>query len=37
MQVQEMPLSRIRPYADNPRRNDESVAKVAESQRVFGW
>jgi len=37
MQIQEMPLSRIRPYADNPRRNDESVAKVAESLRVFGW
>jgi DNA modification methylase len=35
--VQLWPLARIRPYAQNPRRNEAAVAAVAESIKQFGW
>ena len=30
-------LENLRPYAGNPRQNDNAVAAVAESIRQFGW
>lgn len=32
-----MKLSEIRPYENNPRKNDGAVDKVANSIREFGW
>ena len=37
MEVQEMRLDQIRPYKNNPRKNDEAVEAVANSIREFGW
>lgn len=37
MQIQERKLETIRPYPNNPRRNDEAVQAVAASLREFGW
>lgn len=37
MQIQERKLETIRPYPNNPRRNDEAVQAVAASIREFGW
>lgn len=37
MRVKETPLSDIRPYPGNPRRNDQAVQAVANSLREFGW
>lgn len=37
MIVKNVPISDIRPYGDNPRRNDEAVPKVAASIRRFGF
>ena len=37
MNVIEKKLSEIRPYEQNPRRNDEAVKLVANSIREFGW
>lgn len=37
MKVQLRPISEIRPYAGNPRRNDQAVDAVAESIRQFGF
>ena len=37
MQVSEIDIGRIVPYARNPRRNDDAVAKVAASIAEFGW
>lgn len=36
-QITQMPLKDIKPYAKNPRRNDDSVDAVAESIRAFGF
>lgn len=35
--VELMPLSAIKPYANNPRRNEAAIAKVAESIRSAGF
>lgn len=32
-----MPIGDVRPYEDNPRRNDGAVQAVANSLREFGW
>ena len=32
-----MPLADLTPYPDNPRLNDEAVARVARSLDTFGW
>ncbi|MBI4336710.1 MAG: ParB N-terminal domain-containing protein, partial [Chloroflexi bacterium] len=37
LQVQEVEVSRLRPWEDNPRRNDHAVDAVAESIRSFGF
>lgn len=37
MQIVEKPLSEIRPYENNPRKNDAAVEYVANSIREFGW
>jgi len=37
MQVEWVQIDRIRPYANNPRRNDQAVDAVAGSLREFGW
>lgn len=35
--VEVRPLSSIKPYAGNPRQNDDAVDAVATSLREFGW
>lgn len=37
MQIEQVRLEDIKPYENNPRRNDEAVQYVAESIRQFGW
>jgi len=37
MDVIELPLGQIIPYARNPRRNEKAVATVAASIKEFGW
>jgi DNA modification methylase len=37
MDVIELPLGQIIPYARNPRRNEKAVASVAASIAEFGW
>lgn len=37
MQVEQWEISKVIPYENNPRRNDEAVEKVANSIREFGW
>ena len=37
MDVVDLPLEQIIPYARNPRHNDEAVATVAASIAEFGW
>ena len=37
MKVQQKLISEIIPYARNPRKNQEAIAKVAGSLKEFGW
>lgn len=37
MKIKKLPVGKIKEYANNPRINDESVAKVKESIRDFGY
>jgi hypothetical protein len=37
MDVVELPLERLIPYARNPRKNDKAIAAVAASLKEFGW
>ena len=37
MQVEMMPISVIKPYERNPRRNQSAIEKVAASISAFGW
>ena len=37
MNIQNIALSDLHPYAKNPRKNDEAVASVAASIREFGF
>ena len=37
MDVIELPLGQIIPYARNPRRNEKAIATVAASIAEFGW
>ena len=37
MHIQDMPLDAIRPYPNNPRKNDNAVAAVADSLQQFGF
>ena len=37
MDIIDLPLERLIPYARNPRRNESAVATVAASLKEFGW
>ena len=37
MLIEELPLSSVKPYEKNPRKNEEAVAGVAESIKQFGF
>jgi hypothetical protein len=37
MDVIDLPLEQIIPYARNPRRNEQAIATVAASIQEFGW
>ena len=37
MKVSTVPIGKVTPYAGNPRRNADAVAKVAASLKEFGW
>ena len=37
MDVLDLPLEQIIPYARNPRRNEQAIATVAASIQEFGW
>ena len=37
MDIVELPLERLIPYARNPRRNEDAIATVAASLAEFGW
>lgn len=37
MQVEQWPIENVKPYAKNPRKNDDAVEKVANSIREFGF
>ena len=37
MDIVELPLERLIPYARNPRKNESAVATVASSLKEFGW
>ena len=37
MKVQQKPIEEIIPYARNPRKNEDAIAKVAASIKEFGW
>jgi ParB-like chromosome segregation protein Spo0J len=37
MDVIDLPLGQIIPYARNPRRNEKAIATVAASIKEFGW
>jgi DNA modification methylase len=37
MHIEDRPLATLRPYANNPRHNDEAVEAVAKSIREFGF
>lgn len=36
-QIQYLPLSELKPYENNPRKNDEAVEYVAKSIQEFGF
>ena len=37
MQIQNVPISSVKPYEKNPRFNDDAVDAVAKSIKEFGW
>ena len=37
MKISQTEIDKIIPYARNPRKNDEAIAKVAASLKEFGW
>lgn len=37
MQVEQIEITKLVPYENNPRRNNEAIQKVANSIRDFGW
>src|SRR5262245_33381551 len=37
MKIEIWPIGRVKPYANNPRVNDDAVAAVAKSISEFGW
>ena len=37
MNIQDVPISALKPYENNPRRNDDTVDAVAKSIESFGF
>lgn len=37
MNIQDVPISALKPYENNPRRNDNAVDAVAKSIETFGF
>ena len=37
MKIESAPLESVTPYARNPRKNADAVAKVAASIKEYGW
>lgn len=37
MKIKQTPIDEVIPYARNPRKNGEAIAKVAASLKEFGW
>lgn len=37
MQIENWNINEVKPYENNPRKNDEAVEKVANSIKEFGW
>ena len=37
MTIKDIEIGKIKPYENNPRKNDDAVDAVAESIRQFGW
>lgn len=37
MKVENWDIDKVKPYANNPRKNDDAVAATANSIREFGW
>jgi DNA modification methylase len=37
MHIETWPISRLQPYADNPRKNDDAVPRMVEALREFGF
>lgn len=37
MKIQQVAINKIRPYENNPRKNDKAVAAVAKSIEKYGW
>lgn len=37
MKIETWKITRVKPYPNNPRRNDQAVDAVADSLRQFGW
>lgn len=37
MQIENWNINDVKPYENNPRKNDEAVEKVANSIKAFGW
>ena len=37
LQIQELPITELKPYENNPRNNDNAVASVANSIKTFGF
>lgn len=37
MEIKEWPIEEVKPYQNNPRKNDDAVEATANSIREFGW
>lgn len=37
MKVVDIPIEELKPYDNNPRKNEKAVGPVAESLKMFGW
>lgn len=37
MKIKQVDISKVIPYARNPRKNDKAIAKVAASLKEYGW
>lgn len=37
MNIEQWEIDRVKPYENNPRKNEKAIDMVAESLRAFGW